>query len=65
MKNMLFAAAIAITFVAISPALAISPEEEAAQELRAYPLSGPCHFLKQRVVLPNGHVVFQTHQVCN
>jgi hypothetical protein len=63
MENVLFAAATAMVIVAVSPAFAASPEED--QGYTVYPLPGECHFLKERVVLPNGHVVFLTHQVCN
>ena len=63
--NVLFAAATAMMIVAASPAFAASPEEDAFQGYTVHPLPGECHFLKERVVLPNGHVVFLTHQVCN
>jgi hypothetical protein len=65
MKNELFAAATAMMFVAVSPAFATSPEEQAAHDQSVYPPGSECHFLKDRVVLPNGHVVFLTHQGCN
>jgi len=60
--------ATAIVFVAASPALAASPQEEAARELRAYPSSGSCRFVTGRIVLPNGNVVFAVFQApegCN
>jgi hypothetical protein len=52
-------------FVAVSPAFAASPADDAEWDRGAYPTASECHFLKQRVMLPNGHLVFQTQQVCN
>ena len=63
MKNVLFAAATAVMIAAGSPAFASSPEEDAYQDCAVCPPVGECHVLKERVVLPNGHVVFLTHQV--
>ena|ERR1700722_7923049 len=65
MKKVLFATAAATMFVAISPAFAASPADDAEWDRRAYPLAGECHFVKQPVMLPNGHLVFQTEQVCS
>ena len=65
MKKVLFATAAATMFVAISPAFAASPADDAEWDRRAYPLAGECHFVKQPVMLPNGHLVFQTQQVCS
>jgi hypothetical protein len=65
MKKVLFATAAATIFVAVSPAFAASPADDAEWDRRAYPSASECHFLKERVMLPNGHLVFQTQQVCN
>jgi hypothetical protein len=65
MKKVLFATAAATIFVAVSSAFAASPADDAEWDRRAYPTPGQCHFLKQRVMLPNGHVVFENQQVCN
>ena len=65
MKKVLFATAAVTMFVAVSPAFAASPADDAEWDRRAYPLASECHFLKQRVMSPNGNVVFQTQQVCN
>ena len=65
MENVLFAAATAMVIVAVSPAFASSTADDAEQGYSVYPPVGECHFLKEQVVLPNGHVVFLTHQVCN
>jgi hypothetical protein len=65
MKKVLFATASARMFVAVSPAFAASPADDAEWDRRAYPLASECRFLKQRVMLPNNHVVFQTQQDCN
>ena len=65
MKNVRFAAVTAMMIVAGSPAFATSPEEDGYQCHTVYPSACKCHFLNERVVLPNGHVVFLTHQVCN
>ena len=63
MKNVIFAAATAVMIAAGSPAFASSPEEDAYQRYGVCPPAGECQGLKERVVLPNGHVVFLTHQV--
>jgi hypothetical protein len=63
MKMVLFAAA-ATLFVAGAPAFA-NPATEAEEGYAVYPPVSPCHFVKEQVLLPNGHVVYQTHQVCN
>ena len=65
MKKVLFATAAATMFVAVSPAFAASPGDDAEWDRRAYPSASECHLLKERVMLPNGHLVFQTEQVCN
>jgi hypothetical protein len=65
MKKVLFVTAAATMFAAVFPAFAASPTDDAEWDRRAYPLAGQCHFLEQRVMLPNGHVAFQTEQVCN
>ena len=65
MENVLFAAATAMVIVAVSPAFASSPADDTEQGYSVYPPAGECHFLKEQVVLSNGHVVFLTHQVCN
>jgi hypothetical protein len=64
MKN-LFLAAVAATMVfAVSPALA-SAASDAESGYSVYPSAGECHFVKQQIALPNGHVVYQMHQLCN
>jgi hypothetical protein len=65
MKKVLFATAAATIFVAVSPAFAASPADDAEWDRSVYPSAGECHFVKQRIILPNGHLVFQTQQVCN
>jgi hypothetical protein len=65
MKNLLLAAAAATMVFAVAPAFAASPADDAEQGYSVYPSAGTCHFVKQQVVLPNGHVIFQTHQLCN
>ena len=64
MKKVLYTTAAATMFVA-APAFAASPADDAEWDRRAYPSASECHFLKERVILPNGHLVFQTQQVCN
>jgi hypothetical protein len=65
MKKVLFATAAATMFVAVSPTLAAAPADDAEWDRHAYPSASECHFLKERVMLPNGRLVFQTRQVCN
>jgi cytochrome c2 len=65
MKKVLFAGAAATMLVAISPAFATSPAEDAEQGYAVYPPVSECHFVTQRIVTPNGHIVYERHQVCN
>ena len=65
MKKVLFAIAAATMFVAVSPAFAASQVDDAEWDRRARPLVSECYFIKERVLLPNGHLVVQVQQVCN
>ena len=65
MENVLFAAATAMVIVAVSPAFASSPADDAEQGYSVYPSPGECHFVTERVVTQNGHVTYERHQVCN
>ena len=65
MKKVLFATAAVTMFVAVSPAFAASPADDAEWDRRAYSSATECHFLNQRVMLPNGHLAFQIQQICN
>jgi hypothetical protein len=67
MTKLLLAAAIAIAFVAGSPAFGMSLSIE-GEDPGTYPPSASCRFITGQIVLPNGNVifaVFQTAQVCN
>jgi hypothetical protein len=33
--------------------------------LAVYPPVSACHFVTQRIVTTNGHIVYERHQVCN
>jgi hypothetical protein len=65
MKNLLLAAAAATMVIAISPAFAASPASEAEWNITPYPSAGTCHFVREAVRAPNGHIVYQDVQVCN
>jgi hypothetical protein len=50
--------------MAAVPAFAASPADDAEQGIATYPPVGRCHFVQQRTIIQNGHVVFQRQQVC-
>jgi hypothetical protein len=64
MKKLLVSTVAATMLVAAVPAFAASPSEEADQGIATYPPVGQCHFVLQRTMTPNGHVVLQRQQVC-
>jgi len=64
MKNLLLAAAAATMVIAVSPAFA-SPANDAEWDLTPYPSTSTCHFVREAVGTQNGHVIYQTVQVCN
>jgi hypothetical protein len=65
MKNLLLAAAAATMVIAVSPAFAASPTDDAEWDRTPYPSAGSCHFVREAVGTQNGHVIYQTVQVCN
>jgi hypothetical protein len=65
MKNLLLAAAAATMVIAVSPAFAASPADDAEWGISTYPSPGTCHFVREAVRAPNGHVVYQMVQVCS
>jgi hypothetical protein len=65
MKNLCLAAAAATMVFAVSPAFASAADDAAIDGYHLYPPVSACQSVKERIVLPNGHVIFQTHQVCN
>ena len=65
MKNLLLAAAAATMVIAVSPAFAASPGNDAEWNITPYPSAGACHFVREAVRAPDGHVVYQDVQVCN
>ena len=65
MKNLLLAAAAANMVIAVSPAFAASPGNDAEWNITPYPSAGTCHFVREAVRAPDGHVVYQDVQVCN
>jgi hypothetical protein len=65
MKKLFVSAAAATMLMAAAPAFASSPADEAEQGLRTYPSAGQCHFVRERMVTQNRHIVFERHQVCN
>ena len=65
MKNLLLAAAAATMVIAVSPAFAASPADDAEWNISPYPSAGTCHFVREPVTMQNGHVVYRNVQVCN
>ena len=65
MNNLLLAAAAATMAIALSPAFASSPADEAEQGYAVYPAVGSCHFVKEAIRAQDGRVVYRTVQVCN
>jgi hypothetical protein len=65
MKNLLLAAATATMVIAVSPAFAAAPADDAEWDRTPYPSPGTCHFVREAVATQNGHVVYRDVQVCN
>jgi hypothetical protein len=64
MKKILFAAASAAMVFAVSPSFA-SIADESENGYAVYPPVSACHFVTERIVTANGHIVYERHQVCN
>ena len=64
MRKLLFTAAIPLMLIAGSPAFA-NPATEAEEGYAVYPPVSACHFVTERIVTANGHIVYERHQVCN
>jgi hypothetical protein len=65
MKNLLLAAAAATMVIAVSPAFASSPGDDAEWDRSPYAAPSSCHFVREPVTLSNGHVVYREVQVCS
>jgi len=65
MKHLLIAAAAMTMLVAVPPAFAASPADDAEQGYAVYPPGSDCHFVTHRVVTSNGRIVLERQQVCN
>jgi hypothetical protein len=65
MKNLLLAAAAATMVIALSPAFAASPTDDAEWNRSPYPSPGTCHIVREAVTTQGGHVVYRDVQVCN
>jgi hypothetical protein len=65
MKNLLLAAAAATMVIAVSPAFASSPGDDAEWDRSPYPSPGTCHFVREAVPTRNGHVTYEMVQVCS
>ena len=64
MKNLLLAAAAATMVIAVSPAFAASPADDAEWNRSPYPSAGTCHFVREAVPTQNGRVIYEMVQVC-
>ena len=64
MRKLLVTTAAATMLMAAVPAFA-GPADDAEQGLSTYPSAGTCHFVREAVRAPDGHVVYQEVQVCN
>ena len=65
MKNLLLAAAAATMVIAVSPAFAASPADDAEWDRTPYSPPVTCHFVREPVRTPDGHVVYREVQVCS
>jgi hypothetical protein len=63
MKNLLLAAAAATLVLGAAPAFA-SPADDAQWDITPQSPSLPCHFVREPVRMPNGHVAYEEVQVC-
>ena len=65
MKNLLLAAAAATMVIAVSPAFAASPADDAEWDRTPYSPPSTCHLVREAVTTQGGHVVYRNVQVCN
>ena len=65
MKNLLLAAAAATMVIAVSPAFAAAPTDDAEWNRSPYPSAGTCHFVREAVPAQSGHVAYRMVQVCS
>jgi hypothetical protein len=65
MKKLLVSTVAATMLMAAAPAFTASPADDAEQGLSTYPSAGECHFVLQRMIIPNGRVILQRQQVCD
>jgi hypothetical protein len=65
MKSLLLAAAAATMVIAVAPAFAAAPADDAENDRSTYPSAGTCHFVREAIPTANGHVVYRNVQVCN
>jgi hypothetical protein len=70
MKKLLFAAAVATVFVAVSPAFARMDDGDCmgcGNERYGIPVTPivQCHFVRQRIETRHGHAIYRKHKVCN
>jgi hypothetical protein len=65
LRKVLFAAGAVTMFVAVSPASAASPTDDAEWDRSVYPPVGSCHFVTERTLTQKGGVIYERHQVCN
>jgi hypothetical protein len=65
MKKLLVTATAATMLIAAAPAFASSPADDAEWDRTPQPPAGACHFVLERMITPNGHVILQRQQVCD
>ena len=65
MRKLLVTVAAATTLIAASPAFAASPSDDAEWGRSPYPSASQCHFVTERMVMPNGRVIFERQQACD
>jgi hypothetical protein len=51
--------------IAVSPAFAASPADDAEWNRSPYPSAGTCHFVREAVPTQNGRIIYEMVQVCS
>jgi hypothetical protein len=65
MKKLLVTAAAVTMLIAATPAFAAAPGDDAEWDRTPQPPASECHFVLERMITPNGHVILKRQQVCD
>jgi len=63
MKNLLLATAAATLVLGVAPAFA-APANDAEWDITPQAPAATCHFVREPVRMPNGHIAYEEVQVC-